>query len=213
MRLRLSLIIVTTLAASQLAFAQSRNHLRYQWQDAQGLTHYSDSLNAEAMKVGYSVINDQGIVVARVARELTPEERAAADKLAQQKATQQQAARELANREAQMLAAYPDEAAFLDFQKQQLGTVDGQIHTTQTNLRTQEKALTDLLGRAAELERAKEPVPKFLTDDIAKQRGIVTGQRNALARQQAARDKLVQEQGTQLTRYRELKAAQDRGTP
>lgn len=213
MRPRLLFIIVTTLAASQFAFAQGKNHLRYQWQDAQGLMHYSDSLSAEAMKVGYSVINDQGIVVARVARELTPEERAAADKLAQQKATQQQAARELANREAQMLAAYPDEAAFRDFQKQQLGTVDSQIHTTQTNLRTQEKALTDLLGRAAELERAKEPVPKFLTDDIAKQRGIVTGQRNALARQQAARDKLVQEQGVQLARYRELKAAQDQGTP
>ena len=209
MRIRLLLMIATMMAANQLAFAQSRNHLRYQWQDAHGLTHYSDSLNTEAMKLGYTVINDEGLVVARVARQLTPEERAAANKLAQQKAAEQRAAREVASRETQMLTAFPDEEAFQGFQKQQLQTVDSQIRTTQTNLRTQEVALTDLLDRAADLERAKEPVPKFLTDDITKQRTVVTGQRSALLRQQAARAKLVQAQNVQLARYRELKAAQD----
>ena len=209
MRLRLLLIIATLMAANQLTFAQSRDHLRYQWQDAQGLVHYSDSLNVEAMKLGYSVINDQGLVVARVARQLTPEERTAADKLAQQKAAEQRAARELANTEAQMLNAYPDEDAFRAFQKQQLGTVDTQIRTTQANLRSQEKSLTDLLSRAADLERAKEPVPKFLTDDIIKQRGVVTEQRNTLVYQQASRTKLLQTQSARLSRYRQLKAAQD----
>ncbi|MEO8748656.1 MAG: DUF4124 domain-containing protein [Rhodanobacter sp.] len=210
MRIRLLLIIATLMAANQLAFAQSRNHLRYQWADAQGLVHYSDSLNLEALKLGYSVINDQGIVVARVARELTPEEHAAANKVAQEQAAQQRVARELANREAQMLNAYPDEDAFRAFQAQQLATVDGQIRTTQANLRTQEKALTDLLDRAADLERAKEAVPKFLTDEIVQQRAVVTGQRTTLLRQQDERASLMQTQGTQLARYRELKAAHDK---
>lgn len=209
MRLRLLPIIVTILTATQLAFAQSRSHLRYQWQDAQGLTHYSDSLNAEAMKLGYSVINDQGIVVSRVARPLTPEERAAADKLAQQQAEQQRVARRLAAAEAQMLSAYPDEASYHAFQQQQLSALDGQIRTTRTSLRSQEKSLADLLGRAAEIERAKETVPKFLTDDIARQRAVVTGQRNTLALQQTSREALVKKQAAALARYRALKAAQD----
>lgn len=209
MRIRLLLMIATLMAANQLAFAQSRSHLRYQWQDAQGLMHYSDSLNAEAMKLGYSVINDQGLVVAHVARQLTPEERTVAIKVAQQKAAEQHTARELASREAQLLTAYPDEAAFQAFQKQQVETVDGQIRTTQTNLRTQEVALTDLLDRAADLERAKEPVPKFLTDDIATQRTVVTAQRSTLVSQQAAKAKLIQTQSAHLARYRKLKAAQD----
>jgi len=212
MHLRLLPIIVTLLAATPLVYAQSRNHLRYQWQDAQGLTHYSDSLNAEAMKLGYSVINDQGIVVSRVARPLTPEERAAADKLAQQQAEQQRAARRLATAEAQMLNAYPDEASYRTFQQQQLGALDTQIRATQTSLRSQEKSLADLLGRAAEIERAKETVPKFLTDDIADQRAVVTGQRNTLAQQQASRGALVKKQEAALLRYRELKAEQDRVT-
>lgn len=209
MRIRLLVLITALLAVNQFAFAQSRNHLRYQWQDAHGVVHYSDSLTADAMKVGYSVINDQGIVVARVARPLTREERAAADKLAQQKAAQQRAARELANSETQMLNAYPDEAAFRAFQKQQLSTVDRQIHTTQVNLSSQEKSLTNLLSRAGELERAKEPVPPFLTDDIAKRRDVITGQRDTLARQQAARATLLQTQRARLARYRELKAKQE----
>jgi len=112
----------------------------------------------------------------------------------------------------QMLNAYPDEASYRTFQQQQLGALDTQIRATQTSLRSQEKSLADLLGRAAEIERAKETVPKFLTDDIAEQRAVVTGQRNTLAQQQASRGALVKKQEAALLRYRELKAEQDRVT-
>ena len=58
------------------------------------------------------------------------------------------------------------------------------------------------------MENAKRPVPKFLVDSIAQQRGVVTTQRNTLQRQQALRAQTVQQQAKQLARYRELKAAQ-----
>lgn len=196
------------LVASQAAIAQQGN-VHYKWHDAQGLMHFSDSLSAEAMKYGYSMVNDQGVVVGRVDRQLNADELAAASKLAAQQAAQKHAAQELANREAQLLNAYPDEATFRVSQKQTLDTIDQQIHTTLINLRTQEKALTDLLDRAADLERAKENVPPPLTSNIAKQRDVVNGQRNTLVRQQAGRTKTLQVQGAQLTRYRELRAAQD----
>ena len=69
--------------------------------------------------------------------------------------------------------------------------------------------MTDLLTRAADIERAKSPVPKFLVDSIGTQRNVVTGQRNALERLQAQRAQTVQLQVTQLLRYRQLKAAQE----
>jgi hypothetical protein len=165
------------------------------------------------MKYGYAVVNDQGLVVGRVQRQLTPDERAAANKLAAQQAAQQRAARDLANSERQMLNAYPDESAFRIYQQQTLETIDQRIHTTQINLRSQEGALTGLLARAADLERSKEPVPPSLADSIAKQRNIVTGQRNVLTQQQAGRVKTVQAQSRQLTRYRELQAAQNQAEP
>lgn len=208
MRKSLLVFAAVALVASLSAHAQNTGNMRYKWYDGQGLMHFSDSLTTEAMKYGYELVNDRGLVVQRVPRQLNPQERAAANKLAAEQAAKVRAAQEIANAEAQMLSAYPDEESYKISQQQTLDTIDQQIHTTQINLRSQEKALTDLLGRAADLESAKQPVPRFLVDGIAQQRGVVTGQRNALERQQTLRAQTVQAQARDLARYRELKAAQ-----
>ena len=148
----LLLLVAAIFFASQFAVAQESGHIRYKWQDAQGLMHFSDSLSADAMKYGYTLVNDQGVVVGRVARQLTPDERAAAKKLAEQQAAKDRAAKELANSEAQMLNAYPDEDAFRISQQQMLDNVDQQIHTTQINLRSQQ------LTRYRELRAARDKV-------------------------------------------------------
>jgi hypothetical protein len=49
-------------------------------------------------------------------------------------------------------------------------------------------------------------VPKFITDSVASQRAVVTGQQNTLQRQQAARAQMLQDQSAQLAHYREIKA-------
>ena len=199
------------LTAGLAAHAQSSPNtgsLRYRWQDSHGLVHFSDSLSAEAMKYGYDVVNDRGMIVQRVQRQLSPEERIAANKLAAAEAARQRIARDRANADAQMLAAYPDETSYKMSQQQLLDSLDQQIRTTQLNLRGQEKSLTDLLARAGEIERAKKPVPKYLTDSIASQRNVVTAQRSALLRQQAERAQDVQQQARDLAHYRALKAAQ-----
>ena len=206
---RTSLILAAVMAAT-CAHAQSdsRNGMRYKWRDAQGLPHYSDSLTGEAIKYGYDVVNDRGLVMRHVDRQLNPEEREAARKAAEEQAAQQRAAQERSRNDLQMLAAYPTEADYKTSLQQEIDNIDQQIRTTQLNLHSQEKALTDLLGRAGDLERAKQPVPKFLNDSIAKQRNVVAGQRAALDRQQAARDAASGRMTQQLQHYRDLKAAQ-----
>jgi hypothetical protein len=214
MRKLLSIFAAATLLAGVSAHAQTASTANasayhYKWYDGQGQMQFSDSLTADAMKYGYEVVNAQGLVIQHVARQLNPQERAAANKLAAEQAEQQHAAQERAKAEAQMLSAYPDEESFKISQQQALDTVDQQIHTTHTNLQIQEKALTDLLTRAADIERAKGPVPKFLVDSISTQRNVVTGQRNSLERLQAQRAQTVTLQATELVRYRQLKAAQE----
>lgn len=202
-------IVVAALVASLSVQAQNTGNTRYKWHDGQGLMHFSDSLTAEAMKYGYELVNDRGLVVQRVPRQLNAEERAVANKLAAEQEAKRRAAQERANAEAQMLSAYPDEESYKISLQQALDTIDQQIHTTQINLRSQEKALTDLLGRAADIENTKDTVPKFLVDSIAAQRNVVASQRNTLQRQRALRAQAVQAQARQLARYRELKAAQE----
>lgn len=211
MRKLLFVFTAVALFASIAANAQAQttgSGIRYKWHDGQGKVHFTDSLTADAMKYGFDAVNDQGLVIQHVPRQLTPDERAAANKLAAEQAAKQHAEQERMRAEAQMLEAYPDESTYKISQQQALDTLDQQIHTTQLNLKTQEKALTDLLGRAAEIERTQKAVPKFITDSITSQRAVVNGQQNTLQRQQALRTQMVQDQVTQLAHYRELKAAQ-----
>lgn len=197
------------LAAVLTAHAQNATGIRYHWRDAKGLSHYSDSLTAEAMKYGYDLVNDQGYVVRHVERQLSPEERVAAEKLAAEQAAQRRAEEARRRADLQLLNAYGAEADLKQAQQEELDTIDQQINTTRGNLRSQEKALADLLGRAADLERAKEKVPPYLADRIADQRNVVALQRAALERQQDYRDTTQKEAALQLEHYRALRKAQD----
>jgi small-conductance mechanosensitive channel len=210
MRRTVFVIASLALTAGLHAQGQTASHYRYRWKDATGLPHYSDSLTSDALKYGYDLVNDHGLVVQHVDRQLNPEERAAAQKAAEAKAASDRAAQQRARDDMQMLNAYPDEASYKKSQQDGLDNLDQQIATTRSNMRTQEKALTDLLTRAGDLERAKQPVPKFLNDSIAKQRDVVAQQRDALEREQTAREALVRKNAQDLDHYRELKVARDK---
>lgn len=212
MRKSLSILTITALLASTSVCAQqhaSGNGMRYKWVDGKGLPHFSDSLSQDAIKYGYDVVNDQGLVVQHVQRQLSPEERAAAQKLAAQQAAAQRAAQDRARADEQMLSAYPDEAAYKVALQQALANMDQQIHTSKLNLRSQEQALTELLGRGAEFEHNKQPLPKSLQDGIAKQRGVVSDLQALLQHQQALREQAAQTQAQQLAHYRALQAEQN----
>lgn len=212
--MRKTLMVIATLALTAGLNAQaqktSSSSFRYRWKDSTGLPHYSDSLTSDALKYGYDLVNDRGLVVQHVDRQLNPEERASAQKVADEQAAQQHAVQERQRADSQMLAAYPTEDAYKTGQQLQLDSIDQQIATTRANMRTQEKALTDLLTRAGDLERAKQPVPKFLNDSIAKQRDVVAKQRDLLEHEQTSRDAAAQKNAQDLQHYRELKAAQDK---
>jgi hypothetical protein len=205
------ILVGAVLCFGTTAFAQSNttnnNAFRYKWKDAGGHSYFSDSLTPEAMAAGYDVVNAQGVMVRHVDRQLTADERVAARKVADQQAATQAAAEQRQREDAQLLNAYPDEASFTTAKQAELDNVDQAARTTRLNLQGQEKALADLLNRAADLERGKQTVPPFLNDRITEQRNTVAALRATLQRQQAARDAAATKMDAQLKHYRELKAA------
>jgi hypothetical protein len=212
MRISRFIFAIATLSAGSTVFAQhaTGGGVQYRWVDAKGLTHFTDSLNTEAMNNGYDVIDAHGLVVQHISRPLPSAERAAAVKQAAVQAAQEKAAADKSRADIQLLNAYPDEASLKASQQGALDNIDQQMKATRINLRSQDAALTDLLNRAADDERAKAPVPKFIVDQIAKQRGIVASEHTQLAREQVNRDTMVQTQAKELQHYRELKAAQEK---
>jgi hypothetical protein len=198
--------IVVSLGLAGAVFAQSAAKVHYRWVDASGQTHFSDSLTDDAVRYGYDVINNDGMVVTHVARQMTSAERAAAKQQAAEQEAQQNAVEERKRQDMNLLNTYPDEDALKQEQQQVLENLDDQMATTRVNLHSQDAALTDLLSRAADSERAKQPVPKSLTDQIAAQRNIVANERALLQRQEANRDVVAQQQAQDLQHYRDLRA-------
>lgn len=208
-----SIALSLGLAGTAAAWQGSSTGVHYRWVDASGLPHFSDSLTDDAVKYGYDIINKEGLVVTHVGRQLSPAERVAAQKQAAEEAAQQRAIEERKRTDMQLLNTYPDEDALKAQQQQVLESLDEQMATTRVNLHSQDGALTDLLSRAADAERAKQPVQKFLVDQIATQRNVVANERALLERQKANRDAMVQQQAQELLHYRDLRAAEkaDRG--
>lgn len=211
------IVLATTavLATAGAAFAQRRgggsagSAVQYRWHDAQGLAHYSDSLSADAIANGYDIVNSRGMVIRHVDRPLTAQERVEARQRAEAQAARQREEDQRRREDQQLLAAYPDEKDFIAAQDDELKNIDQQIATTRNSLQTQEKALADLLDRAGELERAKQPVPKFLTDKIAAQRNVVASQRAMVERLQASYVNTQLKNEALLQRYRKMKASID----
>ena len=206
-----SLALVIAAVATTTAVAAS-GAAHYRWRDAHGVLHFSDSLPPDAVKYGYELINDQGIVVRTVERALTPQERKQREAAAAVQAAAARQARDRARADRQMLAAYPQESDLQQEQQEQLGAIDQTIRTTELNLKSQERTLADLLQRAAEIEHTQKTVPKFISDDIARQRGVVNTQREALAQARAERATTVQAQAAQRAHYRTLKQQREAAT-
>lgn len=207
MRLKIIAITFATLALACAVHAGNTGY-RYKWLDTHGQAHYSDSLTSEAIRNGYEVINNQGVVVRHVERELSPTERAARNA---QQARAVVAASLAAQRKAsdqQMLAAYPTTAEFQAAQQARIDTITDHINTIEINLRSQEQSLTELLSQAADAERANKPVPTFLTGRIATQRKIVDEQRTLLQHQQVQKSAAQTQAQTSLQRYQKLRAQQ-----
>jgi hypothetical protein len=201
----------TVLLTSALCLANMCAHAdgernRYKWKDAQGNLHYDDALPVEALQFGYDVVNKSGMVVKHVDRAKTAEELKADKEAAAKLAADKKAADEQAQHDQQMLTAYPNEQDLIRAQQGQLDSLDQEAHATQMSLDSQEKSLTDMLGRAADLERTGKPVPPFLSAQIETQRGIVAKQKDYITGKRKERADTVQRFADELAHYRELRA-------
>jgi len=204
-----ALVMATTAAGYQND--KNNNGFRYRWKDASGQSNFSDSLTSDALKAGYDVVNAQGMVVQHVERQLTPDERAAAKKVADQQAAAKAAADQRQREDMQMLNAYPTEQAFTAARQSQVDNFHQAVATTRLNLQGQEKTLADLLNRAGDMERAKQPVPPYLTTRIGEQRNTVAALRGTLQRQQAAEQAAKASMDADVLHYRQLRAANPNG--
>ena len=207
-RLASSLLITALLGAGSCAPAWAgppTPTTHYRWKDASGVVHFSDTIPSSALAGGYDVVDDSGMVVRHVDRELTPAERHQAAAVAAHAATAKREAQQRRVEDAQMLAAYPSDKDLEQSQQAQLQQIQFDISSLVTNLRSQEDSLTELLAHAADMERSGKPIPPFVNKRIAEQRASVDDERAALAQRRADLANAKTRFAAQLEHYRALR--------
>ncbi|MGH8172901.1 MAG: DUF4124 domain-containing protein [Rhodanobacteraceae bacterium] len=206
MRRVLLAAVALTIATTVWAAGTTPKHNRYKWTDAEGNLHYSDALPAEAVRYGYEIVNAEGVVIKHVDRPKTADERRAAKaELAKAQAAKADAETRVRT-DQQLLAAYPTEEDLKRAQRQQSEMLEQNLTSARISLQSQEKALSDLLGHAAELESTGKEVPAQLAGKISAARKQVEDQRSYIERKETERTDAVARFDVELAHYRDLKS-------
>lgn len=203
----IALLLVTLGAAAAGPGKDVR--LRYKWRDEAGNLHYADSVPPEATRLGYEVVNQQGVVVRRVERAKTADEIAATKAAAEKLAEEKRKADEVARNDAQMLAAYPSEEDLRKSLQAQIDLITQNIQATEVGIASQEKSLAERLVHAAEQERNGKPVPAPVQNQINTLRKGLADQKTFLERRTADRAAMEKQLITDLEKYRVLKQRAD----
>ncbi|HET7930466.1 MAG TPA: DUF4124 domain-containing protein [Rhodanobacteraceae bacterium] len=207
MRPSVLLVLAAVLSmAGSVAVADTTPATHYRWTDSAGVVHFGDTIPSSALAGGYDIVDDKGLVVRHVGRELTPAERKAAALAAAKAAATRRDAQQQKLEDAQLLSAYPTAKSLADSQQGQLLQMQTQITTLEGNLRNQEASLTELLAHAADLEHNKQTIPPYVHTRIADQRQTVNSERAALAQQRVDLANAKVRFAAQLDHYRKLRA-------
>jgi Domain of unknown function (DUF4124) len=188
-----------------IAHAAENSRVRYKWRDEGGNLHFADSVPPEAVRLGYEVVNAQGLVVRRVERAKTEEELAAAKADAALKADAQRKVDEVERNDTQMLAAYPSEEDLRKSIQAQIVLIQQNIQATEVGIASQEKSLAERLVHAAELERNGKPVPANVQKQINDLRTGLTEQNAFLERRKSDHAAMEKQLVDDIEHYRTVK--------
>jgi Domain of unknown function (DUF4124) len=200
-------IALAALSLHALA-ADDASRKRYRWKDPQGLVHYTDTLPAEALQVGYDVVDAQGLVIHHVDRARTAEEKKADAATAAAELETKQKAIDQSNADQQLLVAYGTEEDLATSQKAKLVALDQTVQNVRMSQTDQEKSLADELAHAASLERNNKPVPAPVTQQIEILRKNIEDQKAFIEHKQRERVETEQKSALEMAHYRQLRAAQ-----
>lgn len=176
----------------------------FRWVDENGEIHYGHAVPPEHAHRGYDRLRPDGTVAERIARTLTPEERAEIEREEARQAEAEAEQRSQDSRDRLLLASYDSEQDIRDQLDAQLNTLDTQRQSINQALSRVSARFESLITRAAQFSRDGESVPVPLSRSIEETRSESRRLRDSLdelARREAA---LRQRYTAEIERFREL---------
>jgi len=203
-RRRLFALAGSLLLACTVALSAQKGTSLYKWKDKDGATHYGDTIPPEYSTQDRQELNQQGVPVRDLPRQLTPEEAAAARKLADTEDKRRQ-------RDQFLLNTYTKPGDIEQQRDDRLALIDGQMQLTRSTIATNEERLAAQQARLRNFRPySASATAARVPDQLAAQVVRSLSDRRSLSTQLQQREKERAEQlanfDADLARYKELTA-------
>jgi hypothetical protein len=198
--LLLALATGATLAGSLAGAAEGRTIQK--WTDANGVVHYGDAPPPEAVKTDRTLLNEHGVPVGTIPRQLTPEEYEAAQKQREEEARRRA-------QDSFLLSTYNRVSDIERARDEQLALVDAQIELAKSSLTASDQRIESLKKRMSGFKPYSDNpnarrLPDALAGEVVQALGERRSVRETLARHEARREELRAKFDADIDRYREL---------
>lgn len=193
------LITILTICIAPASAAQL-----YRWVDEDGNVHYSDKIPAEHANRARDSLNEQGIRVDSVEAAPTPEQLEAAREKARLEAIERREKEDQRRRDNVLLNSYDSVAGIERVRDAEIAALQRTVDMTRTAMESHHRQLRELVGQAADMERAGRPVPERVLAAMGETREKIE-QRSAYIEEKRAEQAAVFAEFEQdIARFREL---------
>ncbi|MEJ1960534.1 MAG: DUF4124 domain-containing protein [Gammaproteobacteria bacterium] len=204
MRARTHCLAVALLcAAGCLAHAEEKR-VAYKWVDENGVTHYGDRIPAQYATKESSVLNKQGVEVARTEAQKSPEE------IAEEARAQETYVRQKQH-DSFLLTTYTSVKDIESLRDERLEQISGQRRAAEAYIEGLHGRLSALQSRAMNFKPyngnpSARRMPDDLAEDLMRTVNEMRSQKSALAVKDAEENALRSQFQSDIDRYRELRS-------
>jgi hypothetical protein len=189
--------------ACQLAHADNKG-VTYKWVDENGVIHYGDRVPPQYAKQESSVLNKQGVEVARTEAQKSPDQLAA-------EARAQEAIIRQKQHDSFLLTTYTSVKDIEGLRDERLEQISGQRRAAEAYVEGLQGRLGALQSRALNFKPYNDTptsrrMPDDLAEDLMRTLNEVRSQKTALAAKDAEESALRTQFQADIDRYRELRA-------
>ena len=196
-------MIVITPAIFLLASAADAERT-FKWVDAQGNTHYGDSVPIQTSAQQRQEINEQGRTVKAYAEPGTSDPVAEQKRLAAIEYEKKFQVEEQSQQDSELLATYKSETDILVARDTELDAIQELIRMTNIRLDSLRERLAELTGEAESYDARGKPVPEFVQHQMTTIRSQIDQNQSIISVKQAEMDELGEKYSADIARYQFL---------
>ena len=200
---RLSLLaIVLTVAANVNAGIKC-------WTNKEGVKECGNTVPPEYAQQGHEEKSNTGMTVKHTERSKTPEEIASERSAKEAEDKKQAEAKAIADRQAAkdkvLLATFSSEDDLVLARDGRIANVNSQVKLAESHIAKLQRALDQLITKAADRERRSQRIPPEITKEIGNFREQIKDQKNFIIAKGADVKTITAKFDADITRFRELK--------